>query len=440
MTINEILDYLKLNVRIEDDRIINSISFTYNSELNDVFLSFSNNDLFDDKKIVFSSYASEKTIYIEDLKMKLTPLLIWFNKIDITRFKLIAITGTEMKTSLAKLLFDIYNQSSNDTMLISTAYKGKHIYSTPLTTPDASSWVEIFKYANENKIKKIIYEASSIGIMEGRVNSINPDIIFLTNLYEDHLDYHKTLSNYYHSKEQYINKSKLVILNRDDENKIKISTHKEYIDNYEILSKNYPLKVKINNHIYEFTNLNELQIKLIPYILKLIEIEKINADVEKLKYPEGRIEQLNSNPLIILDYAHTENSFLNICKYFFNKVRGKKYVLFGAGGNRQKEKRKKYGEIASTYMDYIILTEDNSRDEDLDLILNDIIQGISIDYHIVKDRKKALKYALSLLNENDGLLLIGKGVENYILRKNKKIKYNEKVEVGKLLHTTKKID
>ena len=142
------------------------------------------------------------------------------------------------------------------------------------------------------------------------------------------------------------------------------------------------------------------------------------------------MEIVSKNPLIIVDFAHTPDGIENVLK----SVKGKKIVVFGAGGNRDREKRALMGKVASENSDYIILTNDNPRCEDEMKIIEDIKKGIKIAYDIILDRKEAIKKGIELSkNENAILFVLGKGDEQFIEKCNEKIDFNDKKTILSLL-------
>ena len=156
----------------------------------------------------------------------------------------------------------------------------------------------------------------------------------------------------------------------------------------------------------------------------------LNSKLKDFKGVAGRMEIVSKEPLIIIDFAHTPDGIKNV----LNSIKGQKIVIFGAGGNRDKEKRALMGEIASELADFVILTNDNPRCEDEKIILKDIQKGIkNKNYLIIPNRKEAIKKGIELAKEKKAaLLILGKGDEKYIEKCNKKIPFNDK-EVVKCL-------
>ncbi len=436
MKLCDLLNFLNLDN--DSQTIVNSIVFNIDEIKNDsIFILISNkyikkiNKILKKKPVaIISAFNIKKTIYVESLKQKLTPLFIYFNNLDLSKINIIGITGTEMKSSVAKLLFDTLNLANKKNLLLSTSFFGKDIINTSLTTPQGNELVKYLKYAIDNHYENFIFEISSISIEEYRINGIKIDEVILTNIEVDHLDYHKSLENYYIAKKKILNKSKKVYALEDEIKKINYD--KEYIKIENCNINNNTITYKNKN--YNFSYLNSYHLNGIKYILEYINHNNIKVDISNIKYPEGRMDVLSDKPYIVIDYAHSSNSFNNVCKYFVKKVKGKKIIVFGAGGEREKEKRIIYGNIADILFDVKIVTEDNSRNESFNIIKKDIIKNNPKHFKVIKNRKKAVNYAFSQIeSKEDGILFIGKGVERFINKKNKHIAYNEKEYVCSIL-------
>ena len=163
---------------------------------------------------------------------------------------------------------------------------------------------------------------------------------------------------------------------------------------------------------------------------------KVKIDIKKLekcKRVRGRMDVIHNNPNIVIDYAHTSLAFLNVLKEIKSLTNGRLIVVFGAGGNRDKSKRKEYGDYALTYADKIILTDDNPREENELEIIKDIISEKNEKVEIIINRKEAIKKGIEKLNKEDTLLIVGKGHEEYQIIGKKYYKYSDYDEVRKWL-------
>lgn len=301
-------------------------------------------------------------------------------------------------------------------------YKNK-VIETNNTTLEIDKLINILK---ENDIypKYIVMEVSSHGIVYGRINCFNFHIIALTNLGSDHLDFHKNIENYHNVKINFISYSlaKFKIVPNIYKNKF---NNKRNI----IFYKEMNIKEKFNT--ISFNKDNMFLAYLILRKMKFQKLEIIN-NLNTIKLDNGRYQIIkHNNRNIVIDYAHHIESFKAILDNGnFNKV-----VVFGCGGNRDNSKRKIMGEIASSYCKYVIITKDNSRNESLDNIINDITSNIS-SYIIIKDRAKAIQYALTNYSNLD-VYILGKGDEKYIIENNNFVPFNDFNCVNEIINSLK---
>ena len=383
--------------------------------------------------LIISIHNIDGVIYCKNLKQNLNRFLIDFYKFE-RKFKLIGITGTNGKSSLSNFLKQSLLLNNNKVKNV-VCVKEDNSYKANNTTPDSFKLFEIFKKANRQKLDFLIVEISSIGINEGRVNNINFDYLFLTNISSDHLDYHKSLKEYVKTKIEYIETSNAIkfIDNNIDKNIIK--NYKYINEDYNITLKNGKHTLFINNKIIN-NNLifktNLINLSFCYYFLKEIKVKNYKQILSKIHPYKGRLDIVNYNPLIVIDYAHTASSFENIineCKILFNK---KLILVFGSGGDRDISKRREYAEIANKYHAYSIVTMDNPRTEKPDKIIEDITLYLE-NYEVIESRKLAIKRGIDLLDSNKMLLILGKGNEDFILMNGIKLYHNDYIEVEKCL-------
>lgn len=305
----------------------------------------------------------------------------------------------------------------------------------------------LFNYLGNEKY--VIMEISSISFFEYRLFGIKFDYIILSNLYEDHLDYHKTVLDYHYSKYLILatNPSATAIINDEiaDKRVFRLN-EKTYLygfnnNTFKVKSTDNSLFVSSTKETIEI-NVCFLPVFFIKNILAAItllfllgnDLKKIQPFFNNIPRIPGRYEIFKyQNKTIILDYPHTAAAYETLFKDVDKLYKGNYLVVFGAGGNRQKDKRKTYGEIVSKYAKYAIITNDNPRDESEESIICDICEGISIPYEIEYDRKKALTRAFTLLKNYNVLLVLGKGVEEYIVKNNKKHLYSDYETIKELI-------
>ena len=398
-------------------------------------------------EIISKQKYDDKTIVVENPKKYYNEYI--YNKYynNIKDIKLIGVTGTNGKTTTCYIIYQMLNKLNIRCAYIGTLgfYKCGIIKELENTTPDID---ELYEYLNEcanENIKYVVMEVSSHSLIQDRIYGLKFDSVIFTNLTEDHLDYHKNMEEYKKAKLILFNKlrnKRIAIINSDDK------YYKEFM-----LPNNYNITVGING-TFKIKNiiLNSESINLTfnykkEYKKKLNMVGKYNAynylealaslvylglDIEELlnleiNEPPGRMNMIKyKNNSIFIDYAHTHDAMENVLKSVKEFSKGKIITIFGCGGNREKEKRKLMGNIATNYSDNVIITNDNPRFEDENEIIKDITSEIkNNNYEIIKDRKKAIIRGISYLKNNDVLLILGKGHENYQIIGNKKIHFDD---------------
>ena len=385
---------------------------------NNIFVSL-NNKYIDDainngfKKIIVSK---SKFKAVKNTRKYLEKYLKKYYYKQIKDVILIGVTGTNGKTSTSYLIYQALNLAGIKCSYIGTIgfYLEKDIKKLNNTTPDICDLYEMIIESINCGCKAVVMEVSSHALKLGRVNTLKFDYAILTNITEDHLDFHKTYKDYY--------KTKMSIFKKLKKKGTKISDIK--IENYDINNDYF----KYNNKIYNTKIKGEYNIKNI--IPSIIILDKMNIDSRKiipqLCLPPGRMQIIKfKNNNIIIDYAHTPDAMEKIISTVKIMDHNKIITIFGCGGNREKEKRPKMGEIASLLSDYVILTNDNPRDENPKEIIREIKQNMNNNYKIIYDRKKAIQEGIKMLKENDVLLILGKGHEEYQIIDNKKIFFSD---------------
>lgn len=361
-----------------------------------------------------------------------------------SNIKLIGITGTNGKTTVASLIFDLIRAYGAKCGLISTIdYRiNDQTYDTTHTTPGVIKLNQILSTMLEEACEFAVMEVSSHAVDQKRIEGLNFDLALFTNLSHDHLGYHGTYKNYINAKKTFfdeLEKSAIAIVNTDDKNaavmlqnsKAKNLTYglRKFADyKAKILSNTIAgLEMQIDNHhvhfklVGEFNAYNLLAVYAAArqYFDDEVNVLRI---MSALQAAEGRFERIeNKGKKItgIIDYAHTPDALENVLKTIFElKEPGSKIItVVGCGGDRDKLKRPKMAEIAEKYSDKLILTSDNPRSEDPAKIIEEMKVGIkdlrgkqTID---VLDRKKAIEMANMMAEQNDIILIAGKGHEKY---------------------------
>ncbi len=395
------------------------------------------------------------TIYVNDSTDALGYFSRNYYKDPSNSLKVIGITGTNGKTSTSYYLKSILDCADKKTAIIGTI--GVIIENTQLklenTTPDSLTIQNYLNIMLEKGIKYCIMEVSSHALDLKRVDYINFYTSIFTNLSLDHLDYHKTMENYFNSKKKLFYKTKGThIINIDDdygkrlfrsnndrmitygikENANVYATNIEYFISGTKFILHTPLEhIEIYlNTIGEFNLYNALAATACAYSLT-IDIETIKLGLEALVGIKGRFEIIKTNTdfTVIIDFAHTPDGLEKVLKTIRSLSKERIIVVFGAGGNRDQSKRPEMGEIVGRNSDVAIITSDNPRYENPTKIINDIETGIKRtkkEYITIVNRKKAIEYAIKIAKTNDIILLAGKGHETYTIVGDKIFDFDER--------------
>ncbi|WP_415321091.1 UDP-N-acetylmuramoyl-L-alanyl-D-glutamate--2,6-diaminopimelate ligase [Candidatus Pelagibacter sp. Uisw_092] len=370
---------------------------------------------------------------------------------------IIAVTGTNGKSSVVDFYFQILRLNKKKVASIGTLgiKTQNYIKKVSNTTIDPIALSIILNKLKKEKIDNVILEASSHGLKQNRLDGLKFKTGIFTNFSHDHLDYHKTLSEYLKSKlylfEKLLIKNANIITDLEifEYKKIKeialrkkfnIETISNNKSNLIILSHEYCnekqiVKIKYNKNIYKFeTNLlGKIQIKNILMAMMAafksnLSFKKIVNTIKNLKPVSGRLEQIGiikNNSKVILDYAHTPDALKTSLSSLKEQFKNRKItIVFGCGGDRDKTKRSMMGKIANHYCDRIYLTDDNPRYEDPKTIRTSIRKNINQSkIYEISNRANAIKKAIFDMKTGDILIVAGKGHEK-IQEYKKKRKYS----------------
>ena len=357
---------------------------------------------------------------------------------DINKMNLIGITGTNGKTTTAYLTYQLLNRLGSKTAYIGTIgcyIPGMDPVELPNTTPNIRDLYDLLLTAKENGCTHISMEVSSQGLDMNRTVGLKFKTGLFTNLTQDHLDYHKTMDNYLNCKLKMLDQLEgNMIINNDDKyasiwkdksprNKtigfkgedIKIVSFEDELMGTRITikyqGKEYEIHTNLKGEFNVYNYVSTLSIALDQGYT----IEQIIEETKNIYPPKGRCEIVEVNDgIAVIDYAHTPDAMDKIIDTFNNVKRGRIITIFGCGGNRDATKRPKMASIATSKSDYCIITNDNPRCENEELIMKDILEGVKKDnYEVIYDRREAINKALNIMNENDIVLILGKGHEDY---------------------------
>ncbi len=382
--------------------------------------------------------------------------------------KLVGVTGTNGKTTVASLLYQLFKKAGYKVGLLSTvkimidnkAYKATH------TTPDSLTINRYLKEMNDEGVEFCFMEVSSHGIHQNRTAGLRFEGGVFTNLSHDHLDYHETFAEYRDVKKRFFDElpdNAFALVNIDDKNGLVMLQNtnarkytyalKGYADyKSKILENQFSgLLLKVGDSevwtrlIGSFNAYNVLAIYATAELLGLEKVEVLQL-ISDLESVSGRFQYLISNEKItaIVDYAHTPDALKNVLKTI-NSIRTKNEELItivGCGGDRDKTKRPKMGHIATELSTKVIFTNDNPRSEDPEVILNDIEKGVAPQNYkkalTIADRAQAIKAACQMAQPNDIILIAGKGHESYQEIKGKRFDFDDYKTVQKFLKELQK--
>ncbi|MDD7306143.1 MAG: UDP-N-acetylmuramoyl-L-alanyl-D-glutamate--2,6-diaminopimelate ligase [Peptoniphilaceae bacterium] len=369
--------------------------------------------------------------------------------------RLIGVTGTNGKTTTATFIYRLFKKLDGSCTNIGTdgTFINDEKIDTPNTTPEISEINEILRRSLDQAIKNAVIEASSHGLYLHRLDGLDFDYGIFTNLSMEHMDFHKTMENYFKAKMLLLENSKKQVINIDDAyGKRAKEIYKAAITfsiNEDSDFRAYDIKT-IDKHLEFYVNrqkfiLNRYAIFDIYNALAAIAVlfsegyslETIASCLKEIGDVKSRFEFIE-NKLginIVIDFAHTPIAFE---KTYQAVEKGKNIIaVYGMSGDRTSEIRRKVGEISAKNKVFSVLTLDDPKFDTYENIAADIASGIESfggQYIMIKNRKDAIKYALTKAKKGDFVLLLGKGEENFLkLKGNEKIPYNEKETVKEIL-------
>ena len=398
--------------------------------------------------IVCEEMPSEKIngityIQVEDSQQALAIMASNYYENPSENLKLVGITGTNGKTTITTLLYNLFTSAGYEVGLLSTVkvMVGKKQYTATHTTPDSLSINQYLREMVDAGVEFCFMEVSSHGIHQKRTEGLHFTGGIFTNLSHDHLDYHKDFKEYRDVKKSFFDnlpKSAFALVNVDDKNgsvMLQNTSAKKYtyaLKTYadfkaQILENQFTgLLLKINNNdiwvklIGSFNAYNLLAIYATAELLGLEEMETLKL-LSTLESVDGRFQYVvtEKNITAIVDYAHTPDALKNVLETINTIRTGNEELItvVGCGGDRDKTKRPVMGNIASLLSTKVIFTSDNPRTENPETIIEEIEKGVAAENYkktlSITDRKQAIKTACQMANERDIILIAGKGHETY---------------------------
>ncbi len=379
-----------------------------------------------------------------------------------SKLKLVGVTGTNGKTTIATLLYNMFRKMGHKCGLLSTVcnYVEGEAYPTDHTTPDPIELNELLGKMADAGCEYAFMECSSHAIAQKRIGGLTFAGGIFTNLTRDHLDYHKTIENYRDAKKKFFDdmpKNAFAITNADDKNGMVM------VQNTKATVKTYSIRTMADFHakiiechfegMYLEVNGKEVGVQFIgkfnvsnllavygAAVMLGKEPEDVLVTLSTLKSVAGRLEPIRSQEGVtaLVDYAHTPDALENVLNAIHEVMEGKTgkiITVCGAGGNRDKGKRPLMAQEAVKQSDRVIITSDNPRFEEPQDIINDMLAGLNAQQMksvvSIVDRREAIKTAVMMAEKGDVILIAGKGHEDYQDVKGTKHHFDDREEVRK---------
>lgn len=393
-------------------------------------------------------------IVCSDIRCAMAYIYSRLYEIDYKRLSFIGITGTNGKSSTLTILSNILKSDGHKVGCIKTGeiriderILTSNIYS--MTTPDPEMLYKAIREMQNEGCDTVVMEVSSHSLALSKVAPIFFDYAIFTGLSAEHLDFHTDMEKYYQAKKLLFGNTRCAVINLDDDYGVRLYTELNikkigfavmneadaYIDDYENLGlygssfkfrlaeRRINIRLPLVGGYNIYNTLGAIAVacdmEIPPYAIR--------EGIRETRVIEGRFQIVSDLPTVIVDYAHTERAFECFLREL-SRLKGNKKitVIFGCGGDRDRGKRAKMGELADRYADNIILTSDNPRSEEPMDIIRDILDGVkSKPVYIDTDRARAVEDAILSSEEDKIIAVIGKGIEKYYIDKSGYHEYDE---------------
>ena len=405
-------------------------------------------------------------IVVADTQQTIAQVSDLFYSSPSKKLNLIGVTGTNGKTTVTHLVQKLFEAENKKCALIGTLgnkmFSDDDYHDAKHTTPQAPELQNLFYDIVNKSIPNVVMEVSSHALAQHRVDYTEFNGAVLTNLTQDHLDFHITMQNYFKAKAKLFEglcSGDFAVINADDSYAAKflevispsvnvytyginmpadlraqdiVFDEKGASFSCDIQGKKYDVKLVMNGMFSVYNVLAALAVA----VAQGFDIENSIKTLESIKGVAGRFEVVVNKPTVIVDYAHTPDGLENVLKAAreITPTDGKLVCVFGCGGDRDATKRPKMGAIAENLADKVIVTSDNPRSEDPQQIITDILAGLkSVNSVVVEpDRELAIKEASKLANINDVVVIAGKGHEDYQILADKTIHFDDREKVREI--------
>lgn len=371
-----------------------------------------------------------------------------------------AVTGTNGKTTTTYIIESIMTCAGYKPVRMGTTgvhYMGKSI-DLDSTTPSTYEYYKHLRMAVDAGCDALVMEVSSHALDQFRVFGTVYDVAAFTNLTGDHLDYHKTMEEYYAAKKKLFTAdySKIGVINTDHDFGKQLAKECEVdkvtfgvgpkcdvgaeeiwfgLEGIKATLISPAGKININSKLVGLHNLENLLAASASCLMLGISGEIIKKGIEEMSNVPGRLEKFKTKKgaFVFVDYAHTDDALINVLSALGNFKDNKLITIFGCGGDRDRTKRPRMAKAAETYSDIVILTSDNPRTEDPQQIFADILAGFENAQNVIltPDRRNAIKQAVEMAEEKDIVLIAGKGHEDYMIIGKEKVHFDDREEVMK---------
>ena len=325
------------------------------------------------------------------------------------RLPVVAVTGTNGKTTTAYLLWSILAAAGERPGLLTNVERrvGSDVRAVGLNTPESIDLQRLFRQMLEGGNRACVMEATSMASVKGRLDGTRFAVLVFTNLTQDHLDFHGTMEEYFAAKRRLFGQAARAVVNIGDEYGARLATEIPDAVTFSQDERLDGIELKLRGR---FNIENALAARAAARALGIDE-EAIKGGIEAVDRVPGRFDAVDEGQpfTVLVDYAHTPGALESALGAARELARGRLICVFGAGGDRDRDKRPLMGQVVAELADIALVTSDNPRSEDPAVIAADVVDGLDLEVEL--DRRRAIERALEIAREGDVVLVAGKGHE-----------------------------